>query len=745
MALTKVPSNLDAAVAITQSASDNSTNVATTAYVTTAIANLVDGAPSTLNTLDEIAAALNDDAALNTTLTTSIATKLPLAGGTMTGALTINSGTANTGLSITSTDAASWLTMTDPTASLFFGNTGGEFALWTGGSEAMRVDGSGNVGIGTDSPAGPLHVDGHTGSVATILEGNGNGDTVPLHFRTKANNGNVTNYGIFGNAGSTGTGNTILIGPTNSSGLTVNSSGNVGIGTNNPASPLHVKTTDQSIQIRNTGNANVGLEIYRDSDGAKGASIAWGNGNANLEIKNYRNDGQSTGPYANIDFFTGGTDADSPDFNPTRRMRIQQTGQVGIGVDDPISQLHVNKDTSGHNTDGITLGKVEANGWIDTDEEMGRLSWAASYGSSFTPAIGAYISAKADANWNGNEAPTRLGFFTAPENSLTPVERLRITKDGNVGIGNSSPSPLYWPNGSTGGLFLQAGGLLSAYNAGTNLSQNWYYNAGEKFIGNGGASRYVQSGQEHIWSHSTAVNSSGAGAGLTWSESMRISNTGDVILAANATGAALIKGVSGNQVDRNAGGYPQYTFVGNEGTGMRRPSSNELAFDNSGAESMRLDSSGNVGIGETQPDAILTIGSTGYVQEWKYAKGFKKNDTGVSGANGNYSESTVINVASYRGVCVDYYESGHYFNNGAAYYFRHSKIYVIMEGSTFRVSDVVLQRSMGNRTDAIVSAPSLTTTASGQFTITSTILSGFTHYVSVDAVGGGFVSIGSIG
>ena len=95
MALTKVPSNLDATVATTQSASDNSTNVATTAYVTTAIANLVDGAPSTLNTLDEIAAALNDDAALNTTLTNSIATKLPLAGGTMTGALVVQGGNAN--------------------------------------------------------------------------------------------------------------------------------------------------------------------------------------------------------------------------------------------------------------------------------------------------------------------------------------------------------------------------------------------------------------------------------------------------------------------------------------------------------------------------------------------------------------------------------------------------------------------------------------------------------------------------
>ena len=91
MALTKVPSNLDSITATTQSASDNSTNVATTAYVTTAVSNIVDGAPSTLNTLNEIAAALNDDAALNTTLTTSIADKLPLGGGTLVGNLTIYS------------------------------------------------------------------------------------------------------------------------------------------------------------------------------------------------------------------------------------------------------------------------------------------------------------------------------------------------------------------------------------------------------------------------------------------------------------------------------------------------------------------------------------------------------------------------------------------------------------------------------------------------------------------------------
>jgi hypothetical protein len=71
--------------ATTQAESDSSTKIATTAYVTNKITTLIGGAPSTLNDLNELAAAINDDANYNATLTTALATKLPLAGGTMTG------------------------------------------------------------------------------------------------------------------------------------------------------------------------------------------------------------------------------------------------------------------------------------------------------------------------------------------------------------------------------------------------------------------------------------------------------------------------------------------------------------------------------------------------------------------------------------------------------------------------------------------------------------------------------------
>ena len=74
----------------TASTGDSDTSVASTAFVQQEIAALVDSSPSALNTLNELAAAIGDDASFSTTVTNSIATKLPLAGGTLTGNLIIN-------------------------------------------------------------------------------------------------------------------------------------------------------------------------------------------------------------------------------------------------------------------------------------------------------------------------------------------------------------------------------------------------------------------------------------------------------------------------------------------------------------------------------------------------------------------------------------------------------------------------------------------------------------------------------
>jgi len=87
--------------------------IATESYVTTAIANLTDSAPDLLNTLNELAAALGDDPNFATTVTNNIATKLPLAGGTMTG-----------NINWTSTELGLVWTMNTDGAYIKFFNTG---------------------------------------------------------------------------------------------------------------------------------------------------------------------------------------------------------------------------------------------------------------------------------------------------------------------------------------------------------------------------------------------------------------------------------------------------------------------------------------------------------------------------------------------------------------------------------------------------------------------------------------------
>ena len=78
-ALTGVPT------APTAAANTNTTQVATTAYVQTEIADLIAGAPGALDTLDELALALGDDANFASTLTNNLALKAPLASPTFTG------------------------------------------------------------------------------------------------------------------------------------------------------------------------------------------------------------------------------------------------------------------------------------------------------------------------------------------------------------------------------------------------------------------------------------------------------------------------------------------------------------------------------------------------------------------------------------------------------------------------------------------------------------------------------------
>ena len=99
----------------TQSAGDNTTKIASTAFVKTAIDNLIDGAPGTMDTLKELSTALDNNNSYATTITLQLAQKAPKADPTFTGtplAPTATTGTNTTQLATTAlrSDRGFWKT-----------------------------------------------------------------------------------------------------------------------------------------------------------------------------------------------------------------------------------------------------------------------------------------------------------------------------------------------------------------------------------------------------------------------------------------------------------------------------------------------------------------------------------------------------------------------------------------------------------------------------------------------------------
>jgi hypothetical protein len=165
----------------TATAGDNDTTVASTAFVSTAIANLADSAPATLDTLNELAAALGDDANFSTTVTNSIALKAPLASPDFTGDATFDTSTlvidsTNNRVGIGTTSPASPLQVNvasdqnigfqsvggNPRISAYndavnisldLNFNGANLKFETGGVEAMRIESSGQILITNETPS----------------------------------------------------------------------------------------------------------------------------------------------------------------------------------------------------------------------------------------------------------------------------------------------------------------------------------------------------------------------------------------------------------------------------------------------------------------------------------------------------------------------------------------------------------------------------------------------------------------
>jgi hypothetical protein len=339
--------------------------LASESYVTTAVSNLVSSAPAALDTLNELAAALGDDANFSTTVTNSIATKAPLASPSFTGNVGIGTASPVGKLEVQTVDANRYIRFKAPNGEERFqfytggtGNYSSQFMYDADGTTRnvqIAAGGTsyfngGNVGIGTTSPGYKLSVAGTIQSNAGTITG------YPLLEQLRMMYDQDGNYWKFETTA--GPGADLLISQNATPFLVVKSgTGRVGIGTTAPSEKLDVVG---NIRVQNHG------EIYADGTG----DLFLGNTNSgHLKVGGNPNDTIISPSFNNLVVQTS-RDQDDIIFKGgdsiSEIMRIDTSaGNVGIGTASPTELLTINK--------AATTGKWSS--FLVGGAEKGRINW----------------------------------------------------------------------------------------------------------------------------------------------------------------------------------------------------------------------------------------------------------------------------------------------------------------------------------------------------------------------------------
>jgi hypothetical protein len=200
------------------------------------------------------------------------------------------------------------------------------YAIVTNGSERMRINGSGNVGIGTTSPTSLLHTyDGaaktaaYTGVLHDVFDTSSTASVNKVGMDIESTGAwigtSAVNTGLVVNA----------TGGTTNYAATFNG-GNVGIGTTSPGYPLHVYAGvgTPEVDIYANSGSLYGAILGINSTGSSGGKDWWIVSTSNTA-------GEGTGKLV----FKDNTDAVEP-------LTMTSSGNVGIGTTAPGSSLQVN-------------------------------------------------------------------------------------------------------------------------------------------------------------------------------------------------------------------------------------------------------------------------------------------------------------------------------------------------------------------------------------------------------------------
>jgi hypothetical protein len=327
------------------------------------------------------------------------------------------------------------------------------------------------------------------------------------------------------------------------------------------------------------------------------------------------------------------------------RMALDSAGNLGIGTTSPVGRLTI-QGAAGTNGINQGIGLLYSNG-----TQYGALGLNNSTGWP-------QLMARAGAALT----------FHVNSDLLTTGEAMRLDASGNLGLG---VTPSAWGS-SRRILQMSNGAAFGDYSGYTGLSQNYFNNgSSDLYIATGYATRYLQGVGQHIWYNAPSGT---AGNALTFTQAMTLDASGNLGIGTTSPATKLHVSSSGNTELRVQAGATAFLELVN-GNSYRydiqsNSADNSLRFvdQNAGSERMRIDSSGNFLVGNTDttgigvsvfPTGIIRHNTNGTVfEQFQYAS----SAVGSISTNGaitvynttsDYRLKTVVDVVTGHGARID--------------------------------------------------------------------------------------------
>jgi hypothetical protein len=334
--------------------------------------------------------------------------KAEVSGQTFTGAVVLPAGSATAGGVQVGTGATYKPSIYSPGAD--------QLAISTGGTGRLFIDASGNIGVGTSSPA-------NFAGFVTVALADSSGAEIDF-IKGSTVQSSLYNAGDIFYVESKSTVPTAFV-TNGSERLRITSTGLVGIGTSSPSSPLHLSTgstgasalfasTDATVYSATSFSSGARLRIAGGSATGAYNGIGFGN-NSNAEgfigfVQNVSGFGDFV-----IQSYGG-----SPGYG--EKLRVTSAGNVGIGTNGPGATLDVQAanarsklvSTTGTNAAYHTFINTGGNFYIGLDNSAG----------------GDFSASYAGAIWHGGAYPLIFGTSNA--------ERARIDSSGRLLVGTST-------------------------------------------------------------------------------------------------------------------------------------------------------------------------------------------------------------------------------------------------------------------------------------------------------------------